>query len=255
MLDSVRHFQSPAFIESMIDWMAWHKLNVLHWHLTDDQGWRLEIRRYPRLTEIGAWRIPAIVPGSVPDAPIGAMMRAIEPYGGFYTQAQVREIVAYAATRHVLIVPEIDVPGHAQAAIAAYPELGAADRPLAVSARWGVHTHLFNVEPATFEFLDNVLSEVIALFPGPYVHLGGDEAVKDEWNASAAVQARARALGIGDSEALQDYFTQRLARYLAAHGRRLIGWDEILRPGLAQDAIVMSWHGVSGAHGGCGFRP
>ncbi len=253
MLDSVRHFQSPAFIESMIDWMAWHKLNVLHWHLTDDQGWRLEIRKYPRLTEIGAWRIPAAVPGTLPDATAGASPgapagAAAAAYGGFYTQAQVREIVAYAATRHVLIVPEIEVPGHAQAAIAAYPALGAGDAPLAVSARWGIHTHLFNIEPATFQFLENVLTEVIALFPGPYVHLGGDEAVKDEWNASAAVQARARSLGIRDADALQGYFTQRLAAYLAAHGRRLVGWDEILRPGLSRDAIVMSWHGVSGAH-------
>ncbi len=187
MLDSARHFQSPAFIRSMIDWMAWHKLNVLHWHLTDDQGWRLEIRKYPRLTEIGAWRRVATVPGAV-------TATTAEPYGGFYTQAQVREIVAFAAARHMLIVPEIEMPGHAQAAIAAYPALGVGDLPLAVSARWGVHTHLFNFEPATFEFLENVLDEVMQLFPGPYVHLGGDEAVKDEWNASAAgSDARPRA--------------------------------------------------------------
>src|SRR5208282_4139870 len=131
---------------------------------------------------------------------------------------------------------------------AAYPALGVGDLPLAVSARCGVHTHLFNIEPATFEFLENVLDEVIELFPGPYVHLGGDEAVKDEWKASAAVQTRARALGIDDSDALQDYFTQRLGRYLGAHGRRLVGWDEIQRPGLPRDAIVMSWRGVTGAH-------
>jgi hexosaminidase len=246
MLDSVRHFQSPAFIKSMIDWMAWHKLNVLHWHLTDDQGWRLEIKKYPRLTDIGAWRIPAEVPGTVPDTP--QLAAASRTYGGYYTQAQVREIVAFAASRHMLIVPEIDVPGHAQAAVAAYPALGVDDRPLAVSARWGVHTHLFNVEPSTFRFLDDVLSEVIALFPGPYVHLGGDEPAKDEWNASAAVQARARALGIPDADALQAYFTQRLEKALAAHHRRLIGWDEILQPGLPRDAIVMSWHGATGAH-------
>jgi hexosaminidase len=233
MLDSARHFQSPAFIRSMIDWMAWHKLNVLHWHLTDDQGWRLEIRKYPRLTSIGAWRIE----------PSGTR------YGGFYTQDDVRNIVQFAATRHVQVVPEIEMPGHATAAIAAYPSLGSAGRspPLTVSASWGVLPHLFNLEPQTFKFLEHVLDEVRDLFPSGYVHIGGDEAAKDEWNASADVQARARELGIHDSDAMQAYFTQRIARYLAAHGRRPIGWDEILRPGLEKGALVMSWHGVSGA--------
>jgi hexosaminidase len=227
MLDSARHFQSPATIRSMLDWMAWHKLNVLHWHLTDDQGWRLQIRKYPRLTSIGAWR---------------------NGYGGFYTQDEVRGIVAYAATRHVQIVPEIEMPGHAQAAIAAYPELGVGEEPLSVSSNWGVFTHLFNLEPQTFAFLEDVLSEVIELFPSRYVHVGGDEAVKNEWNASPQVQARARELGIQNAQALQTYFTQRIGRYLAARGRRLVGWDEILAPGLPSDAVVMSWHGVSGAH-------
>jgi hexosaminidase len=240
MLDSSRHFQSPAFVRSMIDWMAWHKLNVLHWHLTDDQGWRLEIRKYPKLTSVGAWRIPASVPGSAGQ----------KPYGGFYTQQQVREIVAFAATRHVQIVPEIDMPGHAQAALAAYPELGAIDShpSLPVSAKWGIHSHLFNLEPGTFEFLQNVLDEVMQLFPSRYIHIGGDEAVKDEWNASAAVQARARQLGISDTNALQTYFTQKISDYLSAKGRRAVGWDEILQPGLAADAVVMSWHGASVAH-------
>jgi hexosaminidase len=233
MLDSSRHFQSPAFIRSMIDWMAWHKLNVLHWHLTDDQGWRLEIRKYPRLTAVGAWRVD----------PGGAR------YGGFYTQSEVRDLVRFAATRHVQIVPEIDMPGHATAAIAAYPAVGAAgDGVLRVSASWGVHTHLFNVEPQTFEFLENVLAEVMELFPSRSIHIGGDEAVKKEWDSSPAVQARAQQLGIRDAEALQTYFMQRIGRYLAVHGRRIIGWDEILRPGLEKGAIVMSWHGVSGAH-------
>ena len=240
MLDSSRHFQSPAFVRSMIDWMAWHKLNVLHWHLTDDQGWRLEIRRYPKLTSVGAWRIPASVPGSENQ----------KPYGGFYTQPQVREIVAFAATRHVQIVPEIDMPGHAQAALAAYPELGAIDShpALPVSAKWGVHSHLFNLEPGTFDFLQNVLDEVMQLFPSRYIHIGGDEAVKDEWNASAAVQARARQLGIGDATALQTYFTQKISGYVSSKGRRAVGWDEIMQPGLRADAVVMSWHGASTAH-------
>jgi hexosaminidase len=240
MLDSSRHFQSPAFVRSMIDWMAWHKLNVLHWHLTDDQGWRLEISKYPRLTSVGAWRIPASVPGG----------SSQKPYGGYYTQQQVRSIVAFASTRHVQIIPEIDMPGHAQAALAAYPELGAIDGhpTLPVSANWGVHSHLFNLEPSTFEFLQNVLDEVLQLFPSRYIHIGGDEAVKDEWNASASVQARARLLGISDANALQTYFTQKISGYLSAKGRRAVGWDEILQPGLRADAVVMSWHGASAAH-------
>jgi hexosaminidase len=244
MLDSARHYQSVAFIRSMIDTMALHKLNVLHWHLTDDQGWRLEILKYPRLTSVGAWRKPATS---------GAAQSPSTPsYGGFYSQAEVRAIVAYAASRHVQIVPEIEMPGHAQAVIAAYPELGVAQEPaaesLAVSARWGVHTHLFNVEPATFAFLENVLDEVMELFPSNYIHVGGDEAVKNEWQESAAVQARARALGIKDADDLQAYFTQEIGRYLTAHRRRLIGWDEILRPGLDRNAVVMSWHGIAGTH-------
>ncbi len=237
LLDSARHFQSTAFIRQMIEWMAWHKLNVLHWHLTDDQGWRLQIRKYPRLTSIGAWRTPASVAGPPP-----------APYGGFYTQREVREIVAFAAARHIMVVPEIDMPGHAQAAIAAYPALGCLDGPASVSASWGVHSDLYNLEPGTFAFLEDVLKEVMALFPAPYVHLGGDEAVKDQWRASASVQARAKALGIEDADALQGYFTQRMGQFLAAYGRHLIGWDEILRPELATDAVVMSWHGTTGAH-------
>jgi hexosaminidase len=238
MLDSARHVQSPAFVRDMIDWMSWHKLNVLHWHLTDDQGWRLQIRKYPRLTSVGAWRTPATVPGSL----------APKPYGGFYTQDEVRDIVAFAASRHVQIVPEIDMPGHAQAAIAAYPALGAHEgAPLRVSSSWGVHSHLFNLEPRTFEFLENVLGELLELFPSQFIHIGGDEAVKDEWNASAVVQARARKLGIHDAAALQTYFTQRIARYLSAHHRRAVGWDEIMQPGLPNDAVVMAWHGASAA--------
>jgi hexosaminidase len=237
MLDSARHFQSAAFVKSMIDWMALHKLNVLHWHLTDDQGWRIEIRKYPRLTEIGAWREPAT-----------AGAQKAPRYGGYYTQAEVRDIVKHAASRHVQVIPEIEMPGHAQAPIAAYPALGSLSGPAPpVSAKWGVHTYLFNLDPATFTFLEDVLAEVIALFPSPYIHVGGDEAVKDQWKASPAVQARAKALGIADEEALQTWFTQEIGRFLVSKGRRLVGWDEILRPGLSSDAIVMSWRGTEGA--------
>jgi len=238
MLDSARHFQSPDFVRSMIDWMALHKLNVLHWHLTDDQGWRMEIRKYPRLTEVGACRVPATASEKKPP-----------PYCGFYTQEQVREIVAYAASRHIQVVPEIEMPGHAQATIAAYPELGAVGGAVPpVSANWGVHSYLFNVEPSTFTVLENVLTEVMELFPSRYIHVGGDEAVKDQWKASESVRARGAALGITDPEALQTWFMQQIGRFLEGKGRRLVGWDEILQPGLPANAVVMSWRGVTGAH-------
>jgi hexosaminidase len=245
MLDSARHFQEPDSVKRLIDAMGMLKLNVLHWHLTDDQGWRLEIRRYPKLTSVGAFRVPATVNAR---ADIDPSTHAPRLYGGYYSQTTVRKLVAYAAEHHVLIVPEIEMPGHAQAAIAAYPELGSMQGPApAVSSKWGVHNSLFNVEPATFTFLEHVLDEVMALFPSPYIHVGGDEAVKDEWNTSSTVQARMRALGIADADALQAYFTRRMGRFLASHHRRLVGWDEILNPSLSSDAIVMSWRGTSGA--------
>lgn len=244
MLDSARHFQSPQFVRQFIDWMALHKLNVLHWHLVDDQGWRLEIRKYPKLTSVGAWRVPA-----------GAAVSDIDPatgkprlYGGYYTQDEVREIVAYAAQRHITIVPEIEMPGHASAAVAAYPQLGVTGtHPPVVPADWGVYSTLFNVDDATFGFMEDVLTEVMALFPGEYIHVGGDEAVKDEWQASPTIQAQMRQLGIKDEHALQSYFIQRIGKFLDRHGRRLIGWDEILEGGLAPNATVMSWRGIDGA--------
>ncbi len=244
MLDSARHYQSPQFIERLIDTMALHKLNVLHWHLTDDQAWRIEIKKYPKLTEVGAWRVPA---GAAPAADIDRATGRPRLYGGFYTQDQVREIVAYAAARHITIVPEIEMPGHASAAIAAYPQLGVTGKPMAVPADWGIYQNLFNVEESTFAFLEDVLGEVMTLFPGEYIHVGGDEAVKDQWQASARVQSRRRELGVKDEHALQSYFVQRIEKYLNAHGRRLIGWDEILEGGLAPNATVMSWRGIQGA--------
>jgi hexosaminidase len=245
LLDSARHYQSPEFIMQFIDWMALHKLNVLHWHLTDDQGWRLEIKKYPLLTEVGAWRVPA---GAAATADIDPGTGRPRLYGGFYSQETVRRIVAHAAARNVTIVPEIDMPGHASAAIVAYPRLGATDHPpRSVPADWGVYTNLYNIEEPTFAFLQDVLDEVMALFPGEYIHVGGDEAVKDQWKASARVQARMRELGISDEEALQSYFIQRIEKHLTAHGRRLIGWDEILEGGLAPHATVMSWRGIDGA--------
>jgi hexosaminidase len=245
MLDSARHYQSPEFIRNYIDWMALHKLNVLHWHLTDDQGWRLQILKYPKLTDVGAWRVPA---GSAAREEIDPLTEAPRRYGGFYTQQQVREIVAHAAIRSVRIVPEIEMPGHATAALIAYPQFAAGIAlPKAVPADWGIYTHAYNVDEATFEFLEDVLDEVMTLFPSEWIHVGGDEVDSSEWQHSPTVQQRMRELGITEPKALQHYFTQRIGRYLQAHGRRLVGWDEILEPGLAENAIVMSWRGIEGA--------
>jgi len=248
MLDSARHYQSPEFIKQFIDWMALHKLNVFHWHLTDDQGWRLEIRRYPRLTDVGAWRVPAGAAAQGDTDPATGRPRR---HGGFYTQDEVREIVAYARARNIVVVPEIDVPGHASAAIAAYPDLAVSDAPGSampdVPGDWGVYPNLFNTEESTLVFLENVLDEVMDLFPGEYIHLGGDEAVKEQWKASLRTQARMRELGVANEEELQSWFIGRLERHLNARGRRMIGWDEILEGGLAPNATVMSWRGVEGA--------
>jgi hexosaminidase len=245
MLDSARHYQSPEFIERFIDWMALHKLNVLHWHLTDDQGWRLEITKYPRLTSVGAWRVPA---GRAAATNIDPATGRPRVYGGYYTQETVRRIVRHAAERGITLVPEIEMPGHATATIVAYPALGFDGRaPAAVPADWGIYPNLFNVEDATFAFLEDVLREVMKLFPSKYIHVGGDEALKDQWRSSPQVQQRMRERGIADEHALQSYFIQRVGHFLAANGRRLIGWDEILEGGLAADATVMSWRGIDGA--------
>jgi hexosaminidase len=245
MLDSARHFQSPAFIKKFIDAMAVHKLNVLHWHLTDDQAWRLEIKKYPKLTEVGAWRVPA---GQAPAANIDPATKRPRLYGGFYSQDEVRDIVAYAASRHITIVPEIEMPGHASAAIAAYPQLAVEGAVVkSVPADWGVYPNLYNVDDATFTFLEDVLTEVMQLFPSEYIHVGGDEAVKNQWHASGVTQARMKSLGIPDEHHLQSYFIQRIGKFLSAHERRLIGWDEILEGGLASNATVMSWRGIDGA--------
>jgi hexosaminidase len=211
-------------------------MNVFHWHLTDDQGWRIEIGKYPRLTEVGAWRR-----GS-------SLLRAAgkERYGGFYSQADVREIVDFAAARHVTIVPEIEMPGHSQAAIAAYPERGCTGEAVEVLMQMGVSPFLYNVEEETFAFLEDVLSEVMELFPGPYIHIGGDEAIKDQWRASPRVQERMRELAVADEDALQSYFIERIGRFLNQRGRKLVGWDEILEGGLPADATVMSWRGFDG---------
>jgi hexosaminidase len=241
MLDSARHMQPVAYVEQLIDRMAMAKLNVLHWHLTDDQGWRIEIDRYPRLTSIGAWRQEAGAAGfDQSGKPVG--------YGGYYTKKQIRAVVAYACAHHVMIVPEIDVPGHATAIIAAYPALAStANPPKTPSHDWGILPNLLNPSDETFAFLDNVLDEVMPLFPGSYIHLGGDEAVKDQWKANPSIQAKIKSLGLKDEDALQGWFTAHLGDYLANHGKRLVGWDEILGGKVPGNAVVMSWHGIDGA--------
>jgi len=238
MLDTARHFPSVADVETIIEQMGQHKLNMLHLHLVDDQGWRLEIKRYPQLTTSGAWRVPPSNGGPGGEAGV---------YGGFYTQADIREIVAYAAERYITVVPEIDFPGHAQAAVAAYPQFGVTGGRPAVSSDWGVNYFLFNTNEDTLKFVENILDEVMALFPGRYIHLGGDEAVKDQWKASPAVQAQMKALGIVDEDAMQSWFMQQVGAYLAGHGRSMVGWDEILDGGVPSGTTVMSWRGTRGA--------
>ena len=245
MLDSARHMQSVGYIKDFIDWMAAHKLNTFHWHLTDDQGWRIEIKQYPRLTEVGAFRVPA---GQAYDPALNPDLDEAPLYGGYYTQDQIREIIAYAAERHITVVPEIDIPGHALAAVVAYPELASVDNPpTQVMADWGVYPYLFNVNEETFTFLENVFEEVIDLFPSRYIHVGGDEPPKDQWEASPDVQARMAELGIETELEMQGYFTRRLDEVLARHGRILVGWDEIVEGGLSENATVMSWRGLEGA--------
>ncbi len=244
-LDVSRHFMPVDFVKKWIDLLALHKLNTFHWHLTDDQGWRLEIRKYPRLTEVGSCR-PRTLIG--PFTTSEATRRYDESrHCGFYTQEDVREVVAYAAARHITVVPEIEMPGHAQALLAAYPQLGVYPDSVIVPMQvWGVSNFIMNVEERTIAFMHDVLDEVMALFPSPFIHIGGDEADKAQWKASERVQARMRELGVKDEHELQSWFIRRMDTYLASKGRRLIGWDEILEGGLAPNAAVMSWRGTAG---------
>jgi hexosaminidase len=238
-LDVGRNFMPKESVLKFLDLMALHKLNVFHWHLTEDQGWRIEIKRYPKLTQVGAWRKDTMTVYD-PATYTG------KPHGGFYTQDDVREVVAYAAALHITVVPEIEMPGHAQAAIAAYPELGNLSDPLEVATTWGVIENVFNVEDSTITFLQNVMSEVLDLFPSKFIHIGGDEVPKKQWQESPRAQAKMKALGLKDEHELQSWVVRQMDVWLAARGRRLIGWDEILEGGLAPGATVMSWRGVDG---------
>lgn len=241
-LDVGRHIYPVAFIKQYIDLLARYKMNRFHWHLTEDQGWRIEIKKYPRLQEISAFRKETLI-GHLNDEPA---KYDGQPYGGFYTQEEIREVVQYAQDRFVTIIPEIEMPGHAQAAIAAYPELGCTREPVEVCTKWGIIENVYCPSDATFTFLENVLTEVMELFPGEYIHIGGDECPKDQWKANATCQAIIREHELRDENHLQSWFIQRIERFLNKHGRKLIGWDEILEGGLAPNATVMSWRGEKG---------
>ncbi|MEM6722701.1 MAG: beta-N-acetylhexosaminidase [Bacteroidota bacterium] len=232
LLDCCRHFMEKEFVKRYIDLLAFYKMNTLHWHLTEDQGWRIEIDQYPKLTSVGAWRTET--DGT--------------PYGGFYTKEDIREVVDYARSRHITIVPEIEMPGHSVAALAAYPYLSCTGEPIKVETEWGVFKDIYCAgNDSTFQFLENVLTEVMELFPGTYIHIGGDEAPKTRWNACPKCQKRMADEGLEDANELQAYFIQRIEAFVNQHDRRIIGWDEILEGGLAENAAVQSWRGFEGA--------
>lgn len=241
-LDVGRHYFPLEFIKKYIDVMSVFKLNTFHWHLTEDQGWRLEIKKYPKLTEVGAWRKETIV-GHARKGPKGSDGTK---HGGFYTQDEAREVVAYARARAITVIPEIEMPGHALAAIASYPELAGRPGPFEVRTTWGISDEVMTPSEFTFTFLEDVLREVMSIFPGTYIHIGGDEAPKTRWRESALAQQIITREGLGDEDGLQSWFIRRIEAFLNANGRRLVGWDEILEGGLAPDATVMSWRGTAG---------
>ncbi|GGF20458.1 beta-N-acetylhexosaminidase [Echinicola rosea] len=272
MLDVGRHFFEVAEIKKMIDLMAYFKFNKMHWHLTEDQGWRLEIKKYPKLTEIGAWRDSTIIGQYWDYDPF--IYDGIK-HGGFYTQEEAKEIVNYAAERMITVIPEIELPGHSSAALAAYPEFGSFKmdgyepkdgKPLtgsvmamneegkpydndlntAVPGYWGVHPNIYGVKEETFQFLEDVLTEVMDIFPSEYIHIGGDEAPKDHWKTSSISQDLIKKENLEDEHELQSYFITRIEKFLNENNRKLIGWDEILEGGLAPNATVMSWRGEKG---------
>lgn len=266
-LDVSRHFFDVAFVKQYIDYLAYHKMNYFHWHLTDDHGWRIEIKKYPKLTEVGAWRNGSIIglwPGKgneqikyqvLPkDVVITPKNTKIKTdgirYGGFYTQEEIREVIKYAAERYITIIPEIEMPAHSMAALAAYPEFGTEPKSgYKVAETWGMmnkYNNVFQPTDKTFEFLQDVLTEVMDLFPSPYIHIGGDEASKIWWRKSAETQTLMKRYGVKDEVALQSYFIQRVEKFVNSKGKTIIGWDEILDGGLAPNAVVMSWRGEKG---------
>ncbi len=241
MLDVCRYFFSVDEVKKFIDILAMHKMNRFHWHLTEDQGWRIEIKKYPNLTKVGSMRKETLVGLQTKNN------RKFDgkPYGGFYTQDEVREIVRYASERYIDVIPEIDMPGHMVAALASYPELGCTKGPYEVRTKWGISRDILCAgRESTFEFVEGVLAEVLELFPSKYIHIGGDEAPKHRWKACPECQKRIQEEGLKDEHELQSYFTHRVEKFLAKHGRRLIGWDEILEGGVSKTATVMAWRGA-----------
>jgi hexosaminidase len=250
MLDVSRHFFTKSEVETLLDAMAMHKMNMFHWHLTDDHGWRIEIKKYPRLTEVGAWR---------PDVGFGFATNSTTAYGpdgrygGFYTQDDIREVVKYAAARHITIVPEIEMPGHSMAALAAYPQYSCTGKPLEPATTAGVFTGIYDpAKEETFQFLAGVLAEVAPLFPGKYIHIGGDEVPKETWHNSADCQALMKREGLKNEEELQSWFIRRIEKIVNANGHSVIGWSEILQGGLAKNAAVMDWIGGAKEAAGAG---
>lgn len=239
-LDVCRHFFPVAFVKKYIDYLALYKMNTFHWHLTDDQGWRIEIKKYPKLTDIGSWRNGTMA-GHYNEQRYDTIR-----YGGFYTQEQIKEVVAYAKERHITVVPEIEMPGHALAALSAYPELSCTGGPFQAAKGWGVFDDVFCPKEETFTFLQDVLSEVMDLFPSEYIHIGGDECPKTRWKTCPHCQGLIKSLGLKDEHELQSYFITRIEKYVNSKGRKIIGWDEILEGGLAPNAAVMSWRGTEG---------
>jgi len=242
-LDVGRHMFSVDFIKKYIDALAMLKMNTFHWHLTEDQGWRIEIKKYPKLQEVSAFRNETLI-GHFSDQPHQFDGKT---YGGFYTQEEVKEVVAYAQSRFVTVIPEIELPGHARAAIAAYPELSCTGKQVDVATKWGVFEEIYCPKEGTFTFLEDVLDEVLELFPSEYIHIGGDEAPKTRWKNCDHCQALIKKEGLKDEHELQSYFISRIEKYLNGKGRQIIGWDEILEGGLAPNATVMSWRGIVGA--------
>jgi hexosaminidase len=242
-LDVGRHFFSVDFIKKYIDMMSMLKMNTFHWHLTEDQGWRIEIKKYPKLNEIAAYRKETLI-GHYNDQP---QRYDGKKYGGYYTQEQIKDIVAYAGKRQIDVIPEIEMPGHSVAAISAYPELGCTGKQIDVATKWGVFDDIYCTKESTFKFLEDVLDEVMALFPSKYIHIGGDEAPKTNWKACPNCQKLIKKEGLKDEHGLQSYFITRMEKYINSKGKQIIGWDEILEGGLAPNATVMSWRGISGA--------
>ena len=241
-LDVSRHMYSVDFIKKYIDALAMLKFNTFHWHLKEDQGWRIEIKKYPKLNSIGSYRDSTLA-GHYTDKPIKYDKAR---YGGYYTQKEIKEIVAFANSREVLIIPEIEMPGHAQAAIASYPYLSCRQEQIGVATSWGVFEDIFCTRETTFSFLEDVIDEVISLFPGEYIHIGGDEAPKKRWKECSQCQGLIKKEGLKDVHELQSYFITRMEKYINSKGKKIIGWDEILDGGLAPNATVMSWRGESG---------